>query len=115
MSKMVPEIKAQWLEALRGGNYQQGKKVLRHGIDGEDRFCCLGVLCDIIEPELWSKSDPALGSNDRYVLHRGAQGLPAMTIRTAASLDVDACMALARLNDSGKTFAEIADVIERDL
>lgn len=34
----------QWVEALRNGKYSQGRKALRNG---NNEFCCLGVLCDI--------------------------------------------------------------------
>lgn len=40
---MNPEVKAKWLEALRSGKYKQGKEFLKRG----NKFCCLGVLCDI--------------------------------------------------------------------
>ena len=43
---MNPEIKAQWIAALRSGEYRQGRNTLR---DAKDRFCCLGVLCDLAE------------------------------------------------------------------
>lgn len=42
---MDPNIKAQWVAALRSGEYKQGKYVL-HNVD-ENTFCCLGVLCDL--------------------------------------------------------------------
>ena len=45
---MKPEIKERWLIALRSGNYQQGKGQLKDG----DRYCCLGVLCDIVKDEV---------------------------------------------------------------
>lgn len=32
-----------WIKALRSGRYKQGVKRLR----GDDKFCCLGVACDI--------------------------------------------------------------------
>lgn len=49
---MNPEIKSQWLTALRSGDYVKGMSVLhRSTTDAEgnviDRFCCLGVLCDL--------------------------------------------------------------------
>jgi hypothetical protein len=40
---MHAAIKAQWLTALRGGEYEQGYGNLNQG----NRFCCLGVLCDL--------------------------------------------------------------------
>lgn len=58
---MKPEVKNLWISALRSGEYQQGVGALRQKADPEqpDRFCCLGVLCDLAvkagvipEPEL---------------------------------------------------------------
>jgi hypothetical protein len=40
---MNQQIKQQWIEALRSGEYSQAQEELRVG----DSFCCLGVLCDI--------------------------------------------------------------------
>lgn len=45
---MKPEYKARWVEALRSGKYQQGKGRL----NGEGKFCCLGVLCDVVKDEV---------------------------------------------------------------
>ena len=37
-----------WVNALRSGGYKQGGDVLHYQDDsGEQRFCCLGVLCDL--------------------------------------------------------------------
>lgn len=45
---MNDEVKKMWLDALRSGKYKQGSEVLhRNDPTGEERFCCLGVLCDI--------------------------------------------------------------------
>jgi hypothetical protein len=40
---MNQEIKQRWIEALRSGEYQQGKDSLFHC----GKFCCLGVLTDL--------------------------------------------------------------------
>ena len=41
---MTPkEARGHWVEALRSGRYEQTMEVLNRG----DRFCCLGVACDI--------------------------------------------------------------------
>lgn len=44
---MNPEIKAQWIAALRSGEYQQGRKCLTTITAEGDKHCCLGVLCDL--------------------------------------------------------------------
>lgn len=41
-----PELKSAWLKALRSGDYPQGTGQLRNS---DDEFCCLGVLCDVVE------------------------------------------------------------------
>ena len=41
---MKPEIQAEWVAALRSGEYKQGTGVLR---SEANEFCCLGVLCDL--------------------------------------------------------------------
>jgi len=38
-----------WVEALRSGEYEQGKGILcmDDEISGDWKYCCLGVACDI--------------------------------------------------------------------
>lgn len=43
-SRLDPEVKAKWVEALRSGRYKQGQHVLQ---TPDGKFCCLGVYCDI--------------------------------------------------------------------
>lgn len=53
------QLQTQWLEALRSGIgpsgtvYQQGTGVLK---STDNKFCCLGVLCDIVDPTAWKPS-----------------------------------------------------------
>ena len=42
-TKMNPEVKQKWIDALRSGDYEQGSEKLR----GPNGYCCLGVLCDL--------------------------------------------------------------------
>ena len=44
---MNASVKKQWVEALRSGEYKQGIHTLRRQCEGQDQFCCLGVLCDL--------------------------------------------------------------------
>lgn len=109
------EIKAKWLEGLRSGKYQQGERYLRHRktVNGtcSDYWCCLGVLCDILAPEKWGNTS----GRDVIVSHEGHQGYPAKHLAERAGLQPDVFSQLARLNDHGTPFAEIAAMIERDL
>ena len=49
MEKMDAEIKAQWVAALRSGDYRQAKGNLRVDTSTGVGYCCLGVLCDLAE------------------------------------------------------------------
>lgn len=51
---MTPELKRQWIAALRSGDYKQGKSNLKkmtylHSEDIRETLvhCCLGVLCEV--------------------------------------------------------------------
>lgn len=45
---MLPEIKAQWVAALRSGEFLRGQGYLtRVNADGSEQDCCLGVLCKL--------------------------------------------------------------------
>lgn len=48
MLEMNPEIRKQWTDALRSGEYKQARHNLRVTDEsGTNSYCCLGVLCDL--------------------------------------------------------------------
>lgn len=52
---MTRAIKERWIEALTSGRYEQGfGQLCEVGEDGERRYCCLGVLADIIDGGRWA-------------------------------------------------------------
>lgn len=119
---MKPEVKAQWVAALRSGEYKQGRTQL-HTEDG--CFCCLGVLCDLgvktgaLEPPTLSRGLLASYGYGRERSHyklpleiREWAGLPEYPGVTLAGENRD----LAGINDfDRKPFSEIADLIEAQL
>lgn len=86
-----------WLEALRSGKYPQGRSRL-HGHGG---YCCLGVLCDIVDPSKWKDLE-----------YDGDVSLPPKYIMDMAGLKIDDVKYLASKNDYGVPFKDIADIIE---
>lgn len=54
--KMKRKVRDDLIARLRSGAYLQGNMRLRSLVEGEERFCCLGVLCEmaveagVIEP-----------------------------------------------------------------
>lgn len=117
---MDKDLKQKWLEALRSGKYKQGTGFLRRGQGGSDKFCCLGVLCDIVRPEDWlPKTD-----FDGVVCYKTATNLGTMYMppQSVGKLlgdklfnGVNATQTLASKNDDGESFEEIAKWIEENL
>ena len=124
--KLKPEVKKQWVEALRSGEYKQGQAVLCK----DDAFCCLGVLCDlavkagVIEP-------PNVQGGGYTIYYEGSAHFPGESVEDWAYQDSYAVAefsemwyvdyaggeaGLSHLNDNvGLSFTELADLIEEHL
>lgn len=117
MSFSLGPIQKKWLEALRSGDYKQGKRYLNQG---NEKFCCLGVLCEVMglkKKEIGNGrfaysengttwSEEVIPNNKAMQLAglRGFEGQPEIP---------GPVKALTFYNDEGgKTFEEIADIIE---
>ena len=64
---MNQTIKEKWITALTDGSYQQGRAAL-HTMS--DKYCCLGVLCDLYIKE----TKKALWVDDGEVEHPSGEG-----------------------------------------
>lgn len=135
---MNPEIKERWVAALRSGDYTQTRGALHRVEDYTDTagefypagMCCLGVLCDLyikaeVGPERWH-TDPDRRHRAGFGLSGTSNriGLPTHSVVEWAGLspsfdltpeDEESELVLPHLNDGGKTFDQIADLIERYL
>ena len=60
---MNKDIKKQWVDALRSGKYTQGFKFMRKD---NGTFCALGVLCDLVDPSLWTRTGDGTWRHDGY-------------------------------------------------
>lgn len=91
---MDKELKAKWVAALRSGEYEQGVGSLYNKT--RDAYCCLGVLHRVadVPDDQWVDCSYGLSTKLLAMERRG--------------LDYE----LAKMNDNGKTFSEIADYIE---
>jgi len=113
---MNQEIKRRWIEALRSDKYKQGKASLR-GLD--DTFCCLGVLTDLYVQEHGKKWIERSNAFLTFFIFDGEGGvLPGSVIKWAGlncENPVIGDFNLATHNDEGKSFTEIADLINQHL
>lgn len=128
-----------WVKALRSGEYEQATGALcrsykdfDEAIEGDEKnveedfvFCCLGVACDLFLDGYWQKT----GVNSWHANWRinGAESMPPDDLRIAINEALqplankrdslgtlgDACGYLADRNDQGRSFKQIANIIER--
>lgn len=110
---MVKKVKKLWLEALKSEKYKQGRGALKK----KDRFCCLGVLCDLhrirFKKEKWGKQ------GKHFEVYLGCSIELPEAVRKWAKLKernpiIDS-IHLSAYNDKGSSFNEIADIIKKEL
>lgn len=120
---MKQEFVKPWTDALRSGKYKQTTGVLQRN-ERSTRgagFCCLGVLCDVLKDHENVKGE-WVENQTRYEFRydRNQQSTSAGLPRPVLELTgikqslgrIDNKNFLAYLNDDGKTFDEIADIID---
>lgn len=103
---MDPEIKAKWIAALRSGRYPQTRAALRTDVG----YCCLGVLCDLLRPKGWRI--PIAGQP--LYMHSGNYSSLGGDLAEESDLSSERLEWLIHMNDTGKSFAAIADYIDRN-
>lgn len=119
---MHQEIAKKWAEELRSGRYKQGVGYLRKG----DKYCCLGVLCEIMDPKMARLAVSAKHGVDAYLYNGNFEVLPDTVMgwagmktsnggfkgKSSFNTDVAYGGCLASRNDAGVLFSEIADLID---
>lgn len=138
---MKKDIAKKWVKALRSGKYKQGENFLKQfNSRGQPRHCCLGVLCELYN-DIMKKNHKRTISveecNDEPILDHGYVkfankdgSLPTVVRKwagiknemgTFSYIEKDAygtfktTESLADLNDSGKKFSTIANIIEKNI
>lgn len=138
---MNPEIKERWLSALRSGDYTQDTRYLAtQNSDGGFDYCCLGVLCDLavregaidspVVVDYWKRGkdslmvqafkldEESLATGDileARVLPPKVQEWAGLKSDSPGFVSRDEVHCLAELNDNGRSFSDIADLIEEHL
>lgn len=133
---MNKTVKEKWINALTSGEYKQTKDVLcRINSDGSKSYCCLGVLTDLYQKECdtntelkkleesiefpTSPSEKCIGYGDlsRTVLISNQGTLSNSVVEWSELSNRRGYFndgehnSLSRQNDNGKTFEEIAEII----
>lgn len=99
------ERRERWIKALESGRYRQTRGQLREVNWKTASYCCLGVLCNLEKEkgQKWDGSEFLAGVPlDGYVNY------PPDSILKKLNVSDDLSNTLADMNDSGKTFKDIA-------
>jgi hypothetical protein len=125
---MNEQVKEMWIDALESGDYRQGQGYLKYydKTSHRTRHCCLGVLCDLYSKNVAPLEEKIRFTNDERVTKSIAQkpyDLPNIVQNWAGLNDpsgtlsepVDGKTNLVDLNDDGKTFKEIANIIKEKM
>jgi hypothetical protein len=115
---MNQKIAKKWIDALRSGQYRKSK----HCLKNKRGYCCLGVLTDLYRKE--HKKEWDYNSNHKqYSFMFAYNFLPKEVIEWAGMrnefgefyVNKEKRITLYEENDKGKSFSEIADIIEKYL
>lgn len=125
-AKMYQPFKKAWVKALRSGKYRQGTGTLCRQVRPRVEFCCLGVACAIAELPWQFNRNGLVYFSDQIVkegwyedldfplLDANSSKVPE-TFARDIGLSPRAQEQLISMNDSGKSFEEIADWIDKNL
>lgn len=115
---MDKQLRDKWVAALRSGEYKQTTGSLRDTDENNQHlYCCLGVLCDVIDPTKWTVSG-------HYIFENGTKKGGSLSAEVSCKLGLSALVVegatiedtLVEMNDTDrKSFDEIADFIEREV
>lgn len=112
---MKKELKERWITALRSGDYSQTQGCLQD----QNGWCCLGVLCNIVDGTRWGKHESRKGTIQDYDYDFGNEDIltdmPPSEWLENHGLSYDMAKHLAGQNDGGIQFVEIAKYIEENV
>jgi hypothetical protein len=132
---MNKEIKEKWITALRSGEYKQCRNKLIKVKNDQRSFCCLGVLTDLaikegVISDNWKlNTDPKTISYGEYVIGHEENSVLIKEVMEWAELSDNEGLyygtyddngvyktpqSLAVKNDTGASFKQIANIIEKE-
>lgn len=107
---MNREIKQKWISALKSGKYTQGKGYLKITSSAGNHYCCLGVLCEVMEIPSYKPYKLTASSFDENTATLST------SLLSKAGLTDENQTDLINMNDEANySFSQIADFIEEKL
>lgn len=111
MTKLTAEQIDEWLAALESGKYAQTTGSLKD----HEGYCCLGVLCDVLDPNGWNPDNSYTCARHKLAPEDGSEvvvtGMGLGGYENPRSFQYR----LAKKNDDGASFTEIARFIREKI
>lgn len=126
---MLSKVQKMWVDALRSGEYKQGHGALHLKYPKGDKFCCLGVACDLFQKHgpgnLIVTEDEDDWSSETQVKYNCTSGMPPRQVQTWLGISGEFMTELANMNDGSidadtgdrlpkRRFSTIANRIEKE-
>ena len=133
---MKQNVMKKWVKALRSGKFKQGQGTLRQfNKKGQAQHCCLGVLCELYNETMKKSKKKTLSEETIYTDADFSHGYSRFGNKTEdlpkevmnwAGIDnsigaftndnpIHDQYDLANLNDTGRKFKTIANIIEKNV
>lgn len=116
---MKRKLRDKWVAALRSGKYPQGHgRLSRKTADGTSKFCCLGVLCEVLVDEGLLEREYVKYGECYYTRHQKPVTTHAYLGKSVVTLVGEQFnqYILTHMNDWKKSsFADIANWIEANV
>lgn len=112
--KTPEEARKFWVEGLRSGRFKQ----ITGALENDGRNCCLGVACRLYMED-GGELEVFMSNNEIVSFDRERGYLPTKVMDWLGLHERDGTLrneyiSLSRMNDSGHSFEEIANVIESE-
>lgn len=106
---MKPELRDKWAEYLESDRYTQRNGSLKKA----DGYCCLGVLCNAMDPARWEQRGAE--AHQYWVYDGNTAALSKKMLQEADLLDTDQWKLIVMNDDQKLTFKQIAAWIRENL
>ena len=109
--------KAKWIAALTSGEYTQGKGALRTVYQDHSKYCCLGVLCNLVDSTKWKNVNKLVYGRPIDYTYNKQVGKLSNNMLDDLNISKGSMEYLIVMNDSirGKDFVTIAKWIKENL
>lgn len=103
-------LQQKWLDALKSGRYRHCKGQLGRVALGEQKNCCLGVLCEVLKIELFQMGYDIIYAN--MVAYAPDVATKSVGLRDSSGRIYGKMDSLSTINDQSDSYAPVIEILE---